>query len=721
MKTDKDPAKTYWKIRMAAIGCCLILLFAVLIASTKADMKNTEARLSDTVNYIRKQCTTYNSLNLASEVKSLLRIAESAQQVDRNIGEASGFTPEDLEQYASQLFLTGILVIEPDGTLEGEYHGSDINFDLLLKELDKAVVLDTAEHPKKNYCERMTCADGSYIDVAVVGRSDKNGMIAAYYHTPLDYVETYSLSFQNLLSGYIVENAGTIVVTSGDIVTASNDEELIGRSVGEITTLSNIRTQAKNGKMVHVRSNASVSNQSFGVLDRGRDYYIYAYQSERSVFESTPRRIVLAAIGCVVALLLLQILGWKTTEGYREEKLRQELAYQEKLKTEARKAESANRAKTEFLQRMSHDIRTPINGIRGMVEIGEHFSGDLEKQAECRKKIWDASGLLLELVNEVLDMGKLESGEVVLENRSFDLPELLDETKAAIEQSAEERGITISRSPRKLPHTRLIGSPLHIKRMLMNILTNAVKYNRENGSIMLSCREVRCDGDRAWIEFVCADTGIGMDESFQKHIFEPFIQEKSGARSTYGGTGLGMSIAKSLVDKMGGVIEISSRKDKGTTFRITIPLGIDDSQGEELECAGGGEVSVAGCSVILAEDNELNMEITQFILENAGVNVTRAFDGGQAVDLFASSKPGEYDAILMDVMMPVMDGYQATGKIRLMDRPDAASIPIIAMTANAFPEDRQKAKNAGMNDHLAKPLESHSLLRMLGRYIGSAQ
>ena len=332
MKTEKDPSKIYWNIRMAAIGCCLVLLFAVLIASTKADMRNTEARLSDTVNYIRKQCTTYNSLNLASEVKSLLRVAEGAQQVGRNISAASGYTSEDLEEYAGQLFLTGILVIEPDGTLEGEYYGGDGSFDMLLRELDKEVVLDTAGNTRKSYCERMICGDGSYIDVAAVGRNDKNGLIVVYYHTPLEYVRTYSLSFQDLLSGYSVENAGTIVVTSGDKVTASNDETLIGKSVGDITTLSNIRSQAESGKMVHVRSSASVNNQSFGVLDRGRDYYIYAYQSERSVFESTPRRLLLAVIGCVVALLLLQIFGWKTTEGYREEKLRQELAYRKRLR-----------------------------------------------------------------------------------------------------------------------------------------------------------------------------------------------------------------------------------------------------------------------------------------------------------------------------------------------------------------------------------------------------
>lgn len=366
---------------------------------------------------------------------------------------------------------------------------------------------------------------------------------------------------------------------------------------------------------------------------------------------------------------------------------------------------------------MSHDIRTPINGIRGMVEIGEHYKDDPEKQTECRRKIWDTSGLLLELVNEVLDMSKLESGEVVPEERPFNLTELLDEVGETVSRSAEARGITIDPGEWQVPHPDLIGSPLHLKRTVMNILSNAAKYNRENGTISLGCREMKCDGETVWIEFTCADTGIGMSEEFLKHLYEPFTQEENGARSTYGGTGLGMAITKSLVEKMGGTITCQSQKDVGTTFRVLLPLRIDHDADRRRQETQQEAVTLEGVRVLLAEDNELNMEIAQFLLNNAGAEVTKAVNGREAVELLQKSEIGAFDVILMDIMMPQMDGYQATRAIRAMDRPDAATVPIIAMTANAFADDRQKAQEAGMNEHVTKPLESGLLLRTIKEQI----
>ena len=366
---------------------------------------------------------------------------------------------------------------------------------------------------------------------------------------------------------------------------------------------------------------------------------------------------------------------------------------------------------------MSHDIRTPINGIRGMVEIGEHYKDDPEKQTECRREIWDTSGLLLELVNEVLDMGKLESSEVVPEERPFNLTELLDEVGETVSRSAEARGITIDQGEWQVPHPDLIGSPLHLNRTVMNILSNAVKYNRENGTISLGCREMKCDGETVWIEFTCADMGIGMSEEFLKHFYEPFTQEENGARSTYGGTGLGMAITKSLVEKMGGTITCQSQKDVGTTFRVLLPLRIDHDAGWRRQETQQEAVTLEGVRVLLAEDNELNMEIAQFLLNNAGAEVTKAVNGREAVELFQKSEIGAFDVILMDIMMPQMDGYQATRAIRAMDRPDAATVPIIAMTANAFADDRQKAQEAGMNEHVTKPLESGLLLRTIKEQI----
>ena len=316
----------------------------------------------------------------------------------------------------------------------------------------------------------------------------------------------------------------------------------------------------------------------------------------------------------------------------------------------------------------------------------------------------------------MLDMGKLESGEILLESCPFNVIELKDGIRQTMERAAAERGITMT-DRTEVKHTTLIGSPLHLKRLLMNILSNAIKYNKDNGSIDLTCREVRSDGKTAWIEFICADTGIGMSEEFQKHLYEPFTQEHSDARTSYNGTGLGMAITKSLVEKMGGTIECRSKLGEGTTYCITIPFVIDSSAAPRVEeTAALPAATPEGMHVLLAEDNELNIEIAVFVLENAGVTVTKAVNGQDALDQFAASAPGTFDAIIMDVMMPVMDGYQATRAIRQLNRPDAGSIPILAMTANAFVEDRRRAYEAGMNEHLTKPLEPEVVLRTLAKY-----
>ena len=287
-----------------------------------------------------------------------------------------------------------------------------------------------------------------------------------------------------------------------------------------------------------------------------------------------------------------------------------------------------------------------------------------------------------------------------------------------LEKPAAERGITIRCEDIKLPHPDLIGSPLHVKRLVMNIISNAIKYNTDNGSITLTLHELRSEGDKAWIRFTCADTGIGMSEEYQKHLFEPFTQELLDARSTYAGTGLGMPIAKGLIDAMGGTIDFTSRQGEGTTFDITLPFEVDRAAAPQpLPGAPADLSALQGKHILLAEDNDLNLEIAEFLLQNAGLRTTAARNGQEAVTLFAASAPGTFDAILMDVMMPQLDGYETTRAIRALDRPDAAAIPIFAMTANAFTEDRRRAYDSGMNEHLTKPLEPDTLLRTLAKYL----
>ena len=315
-------------------------------------------------------------------------------------------------------------------------------------------------------------------------------------------------------------------------------------------------------------------------------------------------------------------------------------------------------------------------------------------------------------------MSKLESDEVVLVEIPFNLNSIFEEILGVIEHMAAEQNIRIIWEEKEVTHWNLIGSPVHVKRILMNILSNAVKYNKENGYVYISCREIPSKQTAmTTLEFVCRDTGIGMAEAFQKRIFEPFAQEHAGSRTKFAGTGLGMPITKKLVEKMGGTISFESKEGTGTTFVIRIPFRIDTDRKDRTETEEKMETSIQGRHVLLTEDNELNMEIAEFVLQNEGTVVTKAWNGQEAVDIFRKSRPGEFDVILMDIMMPVMNGYEAAKMIRSLDREDAKVIPIIAMTANAFTEDRMRAKEAGMDEHIAKPVDGKLLVKVINELV----
>ena len=398
------------------------------------------------------------------------------------------------------------------------------------------------------------------------------------------------------------------------------------------------------------------------------------------------------------------------------EEVRHETAINEQLRQTAEEAKRASAAKTDFLRRMSHDIRTPINGIRGMVEIGNFYADDMEKQADCRKKIWQASEFLLDLVNNVLDMNKLESGELVLDETPFSLADVSKEVAVIIRPQAAERGVTVKNILPQITHYQLIGSPLYLRQILLNLAGNAVKYNRPGGTLAVFCKEGPVEGDKARFTFTVEDTGLGMSEEFQKHLFEPFSQEDTSRRSSYTGTGLGLAITKELIEKMGGSITFESKLGVGTRFVFDLLFKIDHTAEEEKDQDALKDCDLHGAKVLLVEDNDLNREIAQFILENEGIKVTSAVNGKDAVDVFKASAPGDFDLILMDVMMPVMDGLEATRQIRSLEREDAKKIPIFAMTANAFSDDRRRCKEAGMTEHLAKPLDSEKLIAKLRLY-----
>ena len=659
----------------------------------------------------------YNSFNDAVEAKSLVRMVEKVQQTARNFkADDQALEKEHLKQYAGEQKLTGIIVLNDKDQQIAQYHMGSRFQKVMDYVMEKETLRDVKKYPQKSYMARIDLKNGGYIDLASYGRIDAKGTIIGYQYIKAEYAKNSELTIKNVLAGYKQENDGTIVITNGNDIIASNDKKLINTKAQNNPVVNEIRKSVKSGQFAVIQNGIK---RYFTSLDKGRNYYIYMYAEDRDLVKTLTSNIGIALILYGIFVTILMTIKAKSNQQYELIQKQREEEYKKELEKSAREAKKANIAKTEFLQRMSHDIRTPINGIRGMVEVGDYYKDNLVKQAECRKKIWEASGFLLELINEVLDMGKLESEEVILEERSFNFFGLFKEIRMGIEKQAKERGIQIVVHKYRVIHENLIGSPLHVKRVVMNILTNAIKYNKDNGKIIMEFQEVQEDQDTVRIQFKCKDTGIGMSESFQKKIYEPFAQEKAWARTVYGGTGLGMPITKSLVEKMGGTISFESEQDVGTTFDIEIPFQIDhNKQCEEHKKKEVKETSIKGVNVLLAEDNELNMEIAEFVLESAGAKVIKAFNGKEALEIFKASEQGEIDVILMDVMMPVMDGLEAARYIRRSNKENARDIPIIAMTANAFTEDRRRVLEAGMNEHLAKPLESEVLIEMIAKYCG---
>ena len=680
-----------------------------------AEKAEAEKRMVEIVNYVKVQCSTYTHYNESSESKSLLRAIESARQMSTNINmetENGGqLSREFLKENLQTLWVDGILVLDTEGKTDCEYSTDESLTNEITEYLQKDIIMDFTGYEERSYSERFTREDGSHIDIAACARKDAPGIVAIYYYTSPEFARNYTLTIQGLLNGYSTQKDGTIIVADEGIVVASNDESLLGQNTADNEVVQAMKKHTDSQHIYHLKNEGT---GCYGIMLKQRDYYIYAYLPDTEVFHNLP----LSVISVIFLYFLMFSIFWfwtyRTNLAHRKQEQEKDEKYKAELLIAAKKAEAANEAKTEFLQRMSHDIRTPINGICGMVNMADHYADDMEKQTECRAKVKEASHLLLELVNEVLDMSKLESDEVVLEEIPFNLIRISREVFVVIDQMAAEQNIQIVWEKKEVTHWDLIGSPGHVKRVMMNILSNAVKYNRANGQIYISCREIPSEqSEWTTIEFVCRDTGIGMTESFQKHIFEPFAQEHTGSRTKYAGTGLGMAITKKLIEKMGGTITFESEEGTGTTFVIRVPFRIDTDRSGRSETEEKPEISIRGLHILLAEDNELNMEIAEFMLQNEGADVVKAWNGREAVEIFRKSEPGEFDVILMDIMMPVMNGYEATKMIRSLEREDAKVIPVIAMTANAFTEDRLKAKEAGMDEHIAKPVDPKLLVKVI--------
>lgn len=683
-----------------------------------------EQRFADVVNYVATQSLSYDAFNSAYTTKNLIRVMEIAGETARDMERDGSVDNAMLEQYADQFNVSALIVMDASGNLVSESSTDGVGYESLATYLKEAPVLEVATHPLKSYTARITLSDDSVADIGCVTRRDGEGIVIAVRHQSAKAVASNTLKLQSLLDGYETIDSGNIVIESDGKVVATNAVEptvlgVFDLPATDVFIVDGIKDRCLAGKVRLVNADGEWYLGTFG---KAHKFYVYTYASARRYFE------VVAAVAAGVLALYSGVIGVVVTVRRRADRrrltdlLQQERDYGDRLAKAAREASSANSAKTEFLRRMSHDLRTPINGIRGMVEVGDANADDLQKQTECRSKIWTASGLLLDLANEALDMSRLESGQVDLNLVPTNLVALNCEVRDILERQAEERLVTIICDQQTLNHPYARVSVTHLKRLLLNIAGNAVKYNRQGGYVRLVCREVEPADGVPVHEYTIADNGIGMSEEFQQHLYEPFCREEQQVEGASSGTGLGAPIAKQLVELMGGTMSFTSVLGQGTTFTIRLPF--EKCKRSEIPQAvradaGDGD-ALQGLRVLLVEDNDLNAEIAQFTLSRAGAVVTHAKDGESAVEAFAASAPHEYDVVLMDIMMPGIDGLEATRQIRALDREDAATTPIIAVSANAFADDRRLSREAGMDAHLSKPVSSQELVEALAHIAADA-
>ncbi len=831
-----------------------LLMAGVVLASGWKALHATEERFCQTIEFVKSQSTSFEQYNDTITAKALRRTAVSVHQL---AGDAALdlSDPHCLKQQTETLWLTGISVLRPDGTLLCEYTANGIGYAQLEDRLKKETALDVFRFPQKTYLKRVLLADGSAVDVAAHRADHEEVILLAYRCTPAKFVEGTALSVQSILDGYPEETSGTLFIVQNNQVIASNRPELIGQDTTASPPVQEIRSTGLAEKLTPTHG-WNGSGCYFGMYSHGRSFDLYAYTDEKAVFHES-LTLVLTALVCYILLVsVLQMLRRRSVQEMEQQKKEQEKKYQTQLEEQNRKLEialqhegAANRAKREFLFNMSHDIRTPMNAIIGFTSLAATHIDNREQVLDYLKKISTSSQHLLSLINDVLDMSRIESGKVKIEEKAVHLPDLVHDVRSIIQPNVAAKRLSLFIDTMDIEDEDIITDPLRLNQILLNILSNAIKFTPTGG--MISIRIAQKNGAPkgcVCYEFRIKDNGIGMSEEFQKHIFEEFSREESSTVSGIQGTGLGMSITKNIVDLMGGTIALTSEPGKGSEFIVTLcftrsgqkaepkqlpqleglrALVADDDtntclnvstmlskigmrpewtisgkeavirtkyaveQGDEFsvyiidwlipdmngieivrqirkvignrcpiiiltaydwadiedearaagvtafcekplflselrrvlaepfraepasEPAQPTAADLKGKKLLLVEDNELNREIALEILKEAGFVVDTAEDGAVAVQKIKQAAPGQYDLILMDIQMPNLDGYEATRQIRALPDAEKANIPIFAMTANAFEEDRQNALAAGMNGHIAKPLDVLHLLRVL--------
>lgn len=679
--------------RLAAllIGCGLILFLMTYFSSFSLDLNNAQSKLIETVDSIKEQSANYVKYNETAIAKSLVRQAVAVENVSREL-QAGKFLEDIVDDY----WLTGIVEVDEDGNLLRQYVTDDVDYEMVMDFVSDALK-NVVEYSSETYINRYQLDDNSYVDIAC--HKTSNGVVLAYRHVLEQFASNSRLSIQDVLNGYPEKENGTIVVMQKDKIVASNNLDLLVEGSSDV--VEQIRKCNEANTLVRINSHGV-----YGMYSHGRDFYVYIYVHPSMVYNTTvPNVSIVMVFYCLVIGIILFIRN-RQNNMFVLERQRQEEAYKKELENKNRELElaikqeaKANRSKQEFLFNMSHDIRTPMNAIIGFTSLAQSHLDDKELLDSYLKKISTSSEYLLSLINDVLDMSRIESGKLKIEESNVYLPSILDDIRDIVSSNVQKKQLNFNIYTVDLKDENVLTDPLKLKQVLLNVVANAIKFTPSGGYVNLSLVQKDDFGN---YDFIVEDNGIGISKEFQEHIFEQFSREVTSTVSRVQGTGLGLSISKAIVDMIGGSIAVESDSGKGSKFTISLCFKVTDETTDN-KIISSNNIIDTNKKILLVEDNELNYEIAKTVLEEAGFRVDGASNGKEAVD---KASDNTYDVILMDIQMPVMDGYEATKELRKLGN----RTPIIAMTANAFSEDKKKAKDVGMDGYISKPIDVKPLV-----------